>query len=98
MFTVICTFINFISFHFTLASCPFRPQEASPRLPARLPAAGNAAVRVALPAQKGKEGENREGEERQGANAEEEQSQEDEVQKLTPGGGINRNQILQMHE
>lgn len=51
------------------------PQEASPRLPA----AGNAAVRVALAAQKGKEGESGEGEERQRAVAEEEQSQEDEV-------------------
>lgn len=44
-------------------------QEASSRLPARLAAAGNAAVRVALTAQKGKEGESREGEERQGAGA-----------------------------
>lgn len=70
-------------------------QEASPRLPARLAAAGNAAVRVALAAQKGKEGESGEGEERQRAGAQEEQSQEDEVNKLTRGGGINGNRILQ---
>lgn len=57
-------------------------QETSPRLPARLAAAGNAAVRVALTAQKGKEGEGREGEERQRAGAQEEQSQEDEVNKI----------------
>lgn len=70
-------------------------QEASSRLPARLAAAGNAAVCVALAAQKGKEGESREGEGRQRAGTQEEQSQEDEVNKLTRGGGINRNQILQ---
>lgn len=60
-------------------------QEATPRLPARLAAAGNAAVCVALAAQKGKERAGGEGEERQGADAQEEQSQEDEVNKLTPG-------------
>lgn len=38
-------------------------QEASSRLAARLAAAGNAAVRVALAAQEGKEGESGEGEE-----------------------------------
>lgn len=38
-------------------------QEASSRLPARLAAAGNAAVCVTLAAEKGKEGEGREGEE-----------------------------------
>lgn len=54
-------------------------QEASSRLPARLAAAGNAAVCVALTAQEGEEGESREGEGRQGAGAQEEQSQEDEV-------------------
>lgn len=70
-------------------------QETSPRLPARLAAAGNAAVRVALTAQKGKEGEGREGEERQRAGAQEEQSQEDEVNKIIWNGGINGNQTVQ---
>lgn len=45
-----------------LVSCP-PAQEASSRLPARLAAAGNAAVRAALAAQKGEEGETGEGEE-----------------------------------
>lgn len=56
-------------------------QEASPRLPARLSAAGNAAVRVAVATQKGEEGASREGQERTGDDAEKEQSQEDEVNK-----------------
>lgn len=62
-------------------------QEASSRLAARLAAAGNAAVCVALAAQEGKEGESGEGEERQGAGAQEEQSQEDEVSALARGEG-----------
>lgn len=44
-------------------------QETSSCLPARVAAAGNSAVRVALAAQKGKERESREGEERQRAGA-----------------------------
>lgn len=60
---------------------PLRDQEASSRLPARLAAAGNAAVCVALAAQKGEKGASREGEERQRASPQEKQSQEDEVKK-----------------
>lgn len=54
-------------------------QEASSRLAAGVAAAGNAAVRVALAAQEGEEGESRAGEERPGAGAQEEQPQKDEV-------------------
>ena len=71
-------------------------QEASSRLPARLSAAGNSAVRVALAAQKGKEGEGREGEERQRAGAQEEQSQEDEVNKLMYQGRMNKQEKVWM--
>lgn len=82
------------------ATPPSPDQEASSRLPARLAAAGNAAVCVALAAQKGKEGASREGEERQGAGAQEEQSQEDEVNKLTWGWGGDQQEsdITGMHE
>lgn len=57
-----------------LPSSPFQhssllDQEATSRLPASFSAAGNAAVCIALTAQKGKEGESREGEERQRAAA-----------------------------
>lgn len=89
-----------------LSSCPLLSpfdQETSSCLPARLAAAGNSAVRVALAAQKGKERESRAGEERQRASAQEEQSQEDEVNKLTPNfqGGAEDQQesdIPGMHE
>lgn len=81
----------FLSFAlYPLSPLPPPRQEASSRLAARLTAAGNAAVCVALAAQKGKERESGEGEERQRADAQEEQSQEDEVNKLTPGWGGNQ--------
>lgn len=100
VFTVIFPLINLplslprsLRLHVCFASTP--DQEASSCLPARLAAAGNAAVRLAFTAQKGEERESREGEERQRAGAQEEQSQEDEVNELTRGGGITKSQTLQ---
>lgn len=95
MFSLIFPLINllfshplFISLPVSLSSfLPFYPlpnQEASSRLPARLTAAGNAAVCVAVPAQEREKGAGGEGEEWQRASAQEEQSQKDEVSTQTP--------------
>lgn len=105
VFTVIFPLINLplslprsLRLHVCFTSTP--DQEASSCLPARLAAAGNAAVRLAFTAQKGEERESREGEERQRAGAQEEQSQEDEVNELTRGGGLSKSQTVQykMHK